>query len=455
MAKKRAPKQKRVPKDTSSAAAQKQKQTQIVNVHVGSAKRARGRSPLGPREGPRRPAKRQPKKDVGKAQSAPLYAFNPPPIINFPPGFAPQNQPNAWATPPPPIPQRQRAAFVEGEVAELLNQPKTEPVRLTFEGSIAEKLEPRKEATPLEAPAARDEVANGVAVPSLFEPPTEFGFTEPEPVVEPEFSAEEIARNEAALAREARAAELAAEEEALAEDAVQRRILAEGVKTMASFAAAERGAAAAAAASTLPFSAEPVLPTTAEELVGQPVKPKKKYYVAEGPIVPVAARDPRYRYTREGRQKFTLSGMPITQKSKETELPFLEASSAADPRGGLVGYANAEPFSGAWDVVPSGAAEPLAPPGRFAASNALPPLVTVRSSESVNREPYPPISFLGSSSLRSEGTRTEGSPPEKPSGLERQRREGFSGKSGSGSVLSGAEETLLSGSAVSANWPHN
>ena len=364
---------------------QKQRQTQIVNVHIGDTKR------------PRRPAKRQPKK---KDARAPIYAFNPPPIIHYPPSFVQHNQPNAWATPPPPIPQRQRAAFVEGEVAELLNQSKTEPVRLTFEGSIAERLEPRKEAASLEAPA----------VPSLFEPPPVIGFTEPELVVEPEFTAEEIARNEAALAKEARATELAAEEEALAEAAAARRIAAEGEKTKASIAASERGAAAAAAA--LPFETELVLPTTAEELA-QPARPKK--YVAEGPIVPISDRDPQYRYNKEGRQYFTTSGIPQRKKSKEAvEEPF---SSALPP---LV--TSAEPFS-----------------------SALPPLVVVRSSESLNREPYPPITFLGSSSL----------PPEKPSGLERQRREGFSGRSGPGSVLSGTEETLLSESAVSANWPRN
>ena len=414
---------------------QKQKQTQIVNVHVGGIKRAR------------RPAKRQPKKDArdkvasdSTRGTAPIYAFNPPPIINFPPSFVQQNQPNAWATPPPPIPQRQRAAFVEGEVAELLNQSKTEPVRLTFEGSIAERLEPRKEAAPLEAPA----------VPSLFEPPPEIGFTEPEPIVEPEFSAEEIARNEAALAREARAAERAAEEEALAEAAANRKVAEEAVKMKASIAAAERGAAAAALADELPFAAEPVLPTTAEELArgplgttsreasAEPSKSKKSKQIAQGPIVPFNNRDPRYSYDKDGRQYFTSSGKPVTKKLKEADLRATESlgqpARAAQPLGAesLVG----EESSSSASLPPLVVREPFS-------SALLPPLVTVRSSESVNREPY---TFMGSSSSL---------PPEKPSGLERKRREGFTGKSGSGSVLSGAEETLLSSSAVSANWPYN
>lgn len=377
-------KQKRAPKGTSSAAAQRQ--TQIVNVHVGGIKRAR------------RPAKRQPKKDardkVASDKAAPIYAFNPQPIINFPPSFVQQNQPNAWATPPPPIPQRPRSAFVEGEVAELLNQPKTEPVRLTFEGAIAERLEPRKETAGIEVPAA----------PPLFEPPPEFAFTEPEPIIEPEFSAEEIARNEAVLAKEARAAELAAEEDALAEAAANRKIAAEAAKTSAAIAAAERGAAAASLAD--------VAPTSAEELAlgssgTKPAKSKKTRAKAEGPIVPFESQLPRYVYNKEGRQYFTPSGKAVTKNPKEAEpLPPL--------------FANREP---------------------------LPPLVTVRSSDSSNREPY---TFLGSSPLWAESP----SASEKPSGLERQRREGFTGKSGSGSVLSGAEETLLSGSAVSANWPY-
>ena len=366
---------------------QKQRQTQIVNVHVGAV-------PKKQRKARARRQKRQPKE-----ARAPMYAFNPPPIINFPPGFNQTTQPNSWATPPPPIQQRPRAAFVEGEVAELLNQSKTEPVRLTFEGSLADRLREPARVAPLAEYTA----------PTPFEPPHEVAFNEPD------FTEEEIARNEAALAKEARAVELAAEEDARVEAAANLRVAAELEKTKAAVAAVERGAAAAAA---LPFAAEAVLPVSAEELV-KPIKPKKKDYVAEGPIISPADRDQRYRYNREGRQKFTLSGKPITKQSKEVEEPLGFTAGAVPPN---------------WALRAEG-------PSDFVAPNALPPLVAVRGSESLNREP---LRFLGESTV----------PPERPSGLERQRREDFLGRSGPGSVLSGAEETLLSGSAVSGNWPY-
>lgn len=111
---------------------QRQSQKQNVNVNIN----------LGEKKKKRKPRKRKTGKKEVKRQTQPLYAFNPPPIINFPPAF---NQQPAVNLPPPPIPQKQYSVFPEGETATTLNLLSNVPVPLQVEGSpVKELLKPVK-----------------------------------------------------------------------------------------------------------------------------------------------------------------------------------------------------------------------------------------------------------------------------------------------------------------------
>ena len=107
--------------------AQKQKQSQIVNVHIGSKR------PSGAR-------KKRAKKGAAKREIQSIHAFNPPPIINFPPGFGLNQQSNAWTTPP-----AMYSVYPEGETAAALGLRNTELVRLMLQSSerpSADRLRP-------------------------------------------------------------------------------------------------------------------------------------------------------------------------------------------------------------------------------------------------------------------------------------------------------------------------
>lgn len=102
---------------------QKQKQTQIVNINLGTKAKKKVKR------------KRQPKKEVIKTQNIP--AFNPPPIINFPPQYKPY------------------AVFPEGETAKISNLNSAVPVPLKIE----------TEAPLLNAPIPAPNLAQLVAPP--------------------------------------------------------------------------------------------------------------------------------------------------------------------------------------------------------------------------------------------------------------------------------------------------
>lgn len=105
--------------------AQKQSQRQNVNVNIN----------LGEKKKKGKPKKRKTGKRREGAKPLIIPAFNPPPIINYPPAFQQQNQPNNWFNPPPPIPQKQYSVFPEAETATTLNLLSNVPVPLKVEGS--------------------------------------------------------------------------------------------------------------------------------------------------------------------------------------------------------------------------------------------------------------------------------------------------------------------------------
>ena len=110
---------------------QKQKQTQIVNINLGGRVGAKRKSK------PKKKALAQ-----SKASKAPLPAYNPPSIVNFPAGF---NQPNVFQPLVAPPPQRQYAVFAEGEQQRLLNTTTTIPVPFTFVEATEKLKAPPKE----------------------------------------------------------------------------------------------------------------------------------------------------------------------------------------------------------------------------------------------------------------------------------------------------------------------
>ena len=202
-----------VKRQKQTKAAQKQKQTvglsskaaqtQIVNVNIGS-KRPRKRA----KKGAAKEAKKGRPEVFGTSSRVQIIpAFNPPPIINYPPGFGSQ-QPNAWATPPPPTPQRQYAAFAEGETAGPLGVDQTVPVPFTFVG--AERVLKPAPKTP--------------ALTSLVGPPI---FGAPEPSLAKSLFAEEEDSLAAAADSAAFEAGRAAEELKAARKATRRERAAE------------------------------------------------------------------------------------------------------------------------------------------------------------------------------------------------------------------------------------
>lgn len=132
---------------TKGEGVQKQKtqqQSQTVIVNVGGKRRA-----------------------AKKAVPSPGFPPSFPPSL--PPGFDQPNNPNAWSAPPQPAQPLPRAVFPEGETASRLGLSSTVPVRLSFEGGLAERLRAPVHEAPLEAPAA----------PAVFDAPPEVGFAEP------------------------------------------------------------------------------------------------------------------------------------------------------------------------------------------------------------------------------------------------------------------------------------
>ena len=122
---------------------QKQRQTQIVNVNLGSI------------------GKRVKRKKINKRESkASIPAFNPPSIVNFPVGFNASmglNQPNVFQPLSAPPPQRQYAVFAEGEQQRLLNTTPTIPVPFTFVGATEKLKAPAKEERLVPVPTKAEE----------------------------------------------------------------------------------------------------------------------------------------------------------------------------------------------------------------------------------------------------------------------------------------------------------
>jgi hypothetical protein len=163
---------------------QKQKQTQIVNINLGGRVGAKRKSK------PKKKALAQ-----SKASKAPLPAYNPPSIVNFPAGF---NQPNVFQPLVAPPPQRQYAVFAEGEQQRLLNTTTTIPVPFTFVGATETLKAPPKEERLVPVPS--EEGGEVKAEEEEVVLPTEAEIAEAEALAiegEPPATAEE----EAAIAR--------------------------------------------------------------------------------------------------------------------------------------------------------------------------------------------------------------------------------------------------------------
>jgi len=113
-------------------------QTQIVNVRIGDLGKRKGK------KGKKSKGERKVRKPLVSAYIPP---FNPPPIVNFPPGFN-SAQPNLFASVPPPPPQRQYAVRPESETTPLTGGDATVPVPLVVEGNPlkAKAKEPKLEA---------------------------------------------------------------------------------------------------------------------------------------------------------------------------------------------------------------------------------------------------------------------------------------------------------------------
>lgn len=146
---------------------QSQRQTQIVNVNVKGDKKAK-----------RRKGKKVNRKE-GKPETRIIPAFNPPPIINYPPAFNQQFNPNQWLSPPAPAPKIAPKVLVEGETAETLGVPAYTPVDLTLESRFR-----TAEPAPNIAERAVAERAVEPFPPAEFVPSSS-PLVEPEPLVEP------------------------------------------------------------------------------------------------------------------------------------------------------------------------------------------------------------------------------------------------------------------------------
>lgn len=110
-------------KKVKKSVGQKQKQTQIVNINLATKAK-------------RKPRKRQPRKEVQRR----IPAFNPPPIINFPPQYKPYS------------------VYPEGETAKIFNLNSAVPVPLKIETEL------------LNAPIPAPNLAKSVAEPIREEP---------------------------------------------------------------------------------------------------------------------------------------------------------------------------------------------------------------------------------------------------------------------------------------------
>lgn len=149
---------------------QKQKQTQIVNINLG-------------RIGGKKRKSKPKKKGKEEIKQSIIPAFNPPPIINFPPGFMPKsmadaNQPNYFNRPPPPPPLKETAAFVEGETAGVLNLNPTIPVPFSFIGAEERLKAPAKEERLSEVilpaePPEEDDISTLTEAPEFVNLPEE------------------------------------------------------------------------------------------------------------------------------------------------------------------------------------------------------------------------------------------------------------------------------------------
>jgi len=150
------------------AVKQRQSQKQNVNVNIN----------LGEKKKKRKPRKRKTgKKDIKRNETRIISAFNPPSIINFPPGF---NQPNNFLIPPQPIQQKQYAVLPESETALNLGLLPNVPVPLRVEGSpLKEKEKERKLVPetytvinePFKAPEEEYQLITAPAAPFIAEEP--------------------------------------------------------------------------------------------------------------------------------------------------------------------------------------------------------------------------------------------------------------------------------------------
>lgn len=103
-------------------AKQKQKQTQIVNINLGTkARKKKGKG------------KSKPKKSDRESKTQIIPAFNPPPIINYPPMFVAPNQPNWFRPPPVSQTNKEYAVFPEAETAGAVGLNPTVPVPLRIQ----------------------------------------------------------------------------------------------------------------------------------------------------------------------------------------------------------------------------------------------------------------------------------------------------------------------------------
>ena len=148
---------------------QRQSQKQNVKVIVN----------LGEKKKKGKPKKRQTGKKVMKRETQIIPAFNPPPIINYPPMFQQYNQqPNKFLNPSPPIPQKQYSVFPEGETAPLSNILSTVPVELKLQTREPEPNLAKATTKAPDLPTSAPEVETSPFVTETEEPALEF-FNEP------------------------------------------------------------------------------------------------------------------------------------------------------------------------------------------------------------------------------------------------------------------------------------
>jgi hypothetical protein len=144
------------------AVKQRQSQKQNVNVTVN----------LGEKKKKGKPKKRKTGKKGMKRQTQIIPAFNPPPIINYPPMF--NQKPNTFLNPPPPIPQKEYSVFPEAETAPLTNILSTVPTILKLQTTEPEPNLAKARAKAPDLPTSAPEADTSPFVTTTEEPEPTF-----------------------------------------------------------------------------------------------------------------------------------------------------------------------------------------------------------------------------------------------------------------------------------------